>query len=342
MLLAAAVFFSFFLSAALPLVGHTVPAAPSPREELAWVKEAAGGSLRGRNALVTGASRGIGREVAHLLARVAGAHTILACRDISACQRTAQEIRQLAPAASVECAELDLARLSSVERFAEAFAGGSASSARPLHLLVHNAGVMAVDDHRTEDGFESTFQVNHLAPFYLTNLLLPSLRAASSASSLPPPPLPTPQSVTSPPAPSAAAPQLHTCAGERHEDGGARAGGGGEVAPAAESWGAGVRVVWVSSGAHKWGDVPGRIKNKAIKEAVDAEGSQRTKEGDGNEGGGSRTGRVDSGRRQQTGLFAIAFSQRTGPLGRWVCVCVCVCVRERERERAVCAFARVC
>jgi hypothetical protein len=189
MLLAAAVFFFFFLSAALPLVGHTVPAAPSPGEELAWVKEAAGGSLRGRNALVTGASRGIGREVAHLLARVAGAHTILACRDISACQKTAQEIRQLAPAASVECAELDLARLSSVERFAEAFAGGSASSARPLHLLVHNAGVMAVDDHRTEDGFESTFQVNHLAPFYLTNLLLPSLRAASSASSPPLPPL---------------------------------------------------------------------------------------------------------------------------------------------------------
>jgi NAD(P)-dependent dehydrogenase (short-subunit alcohol dehydrogenase family) len=201
-----------------------VTAFPSPHS-LEWVEAAARDCLRGRTAIVTGATRGIGREVAQMLASVSGAHTILACRDMAACHRTVQEMRKSSPGVSVECAELDLARLESVEAFAAQLTGGSkkGATARPVDLLVHNAGVMAVEDRRTEDGFETTFQVNHLAPFLLQLLLIPSLRAASASRSH---------------APHASGPLSRA---ERHR---------------LEGWGGDVRVVWVSSGAHKWGGIP--------------------------------------------------------------------------------------
>ena len=62
--------------------------------------------------------------------------------------------------------ELDLADLASVRAFAEAWDGD-------LDVLVNNAGVMAVPEQRTKDGFEMQIGTNHLGHFALTNLLLP-------------------------------------------------------------------------------------------------------------------------------------------------------------------------
>jgi NAD(P)-dependent dehydrogenase (short-subunit alcohol dehydrogenase family) len=68
----------------------------------------------------------------------------------------------------VEVRRLDLADLSSVRRFAEEWQGD-------LDVLVNNAGIMAVPQSRTVDGFELQIGTNHLGHFALTNLLLPAV-----------------------------------------------------------------------------------------------------------------------------------------------------------------------
>ncbi|NAZ81213.1 SDR family NAD(P)-dependent oxidoreductase [Kineococcus sp. R8] len=119
--------------------------------------------LSGRTAVVTGANSGIGRVTARELAR-AGAHVVLAVRDPARGRAATHDF----PGSS-EVRRLDLADLSSVREFAEGWSGD-------LHLLVANAGIMAVPRGRTSDGFESQFGTNHLGHFALTNLLLPHVR----------------------------------------------------------------------------------------------------------------------------------------------------------------------
>ena len=68
-----------------------------------------------------------------------------------------------------EVRPLDLADLGSVRAFAEDWEGD-------LDVLINNAGVMAVPERRTADGFELQIGTNHLGPFALTNLLLPRVR----------------------------------------------------------------------------------------------------------------------------------------------------------------------
>ncbi|MFB8247424.1 oxidoreductase [Streptomyces sp. NPDC055952] len=116
--------------------------------------------LSGRTAVVTGANSGIGLTTAEALAR-AGAHVVLAVRDTERGRAAAATVR-----GSTEVRRLDLADLSSVRAFAEAWR-------EPLHLLVNNAGVMMLPRQRTKDGFEMQFGTNHLGHFALTNLLLP-------------------------------------------------------------------------------------------------------------------------------------------------------------------------
>lgn len=74
-----------------------------------------------------------------MLASVAGAHTILACRNMTACKLAAQGILRHHPGASVECLPLDLESLCSVRDFA-AHLSSSQGVPRPVHVLVHNAG----------------------------------------------------------------------------------------------------------------------------------------------------------------------------------------------------------
>ncbi len=119
-------------------------------------------SQTGRTVVVTGANSGLGRVTAGALAG-AGARVILAVRDLGRGAAAAAEME-----GRVEVRGLDLADLSSVQAFAEAWDG-------PLDLLVNNAGIMAVPRGTTRDGFELQFGTNHLGHFALTNLLLPHL-----------------------------------------------------------------------------------------------------------------------------------------------------------------------
>ena len=118
--------------------------------------------MDGRTVVVTGANSGIGLAAAHELARV-GARVVLAVRDPERGERAAGAVP-----GDREVRQLDLADLASVRAFAEAWSG-------PLDVLVNNAGVMAVPQGRTADGFELQLGTNHLGHFALTGLLLPSI-----------------------------------------------------------------------------------------------------------------------------------------------------------------------
>ena len=123
--------------------------------------------LDGKVCLITGASSGIGRVTAEVLAS-RGAKVWLACRDAG---KTAPVLQAIARAGgSAQQLVLDLADLTSVRACASAFL----SNAEPLHLLINNAG-LAGQKRLTRQGFEQTFGVNHLGHFLLTQLLLPKL-----------------------------------------------------------------------------------------------------------------------------------------------------------------------
>ena len=112
----------------------------------------------GRTCVVTGANSGLGAVIATELAR-AGAHVIVACRDVSKGERAVASMP-----GHVEVRQLDLADLASVR--------ACAASLDEVAVLVNNAGVMATPKGRTKDGFELQIGTNHLGHFALTGLLL--------------------------------------------------------------------------------------------------------------------------------------------------------------------------
>jgi len=125
---------------------------------------------------VTGANRGLGREVTRDLAR-RGARVIMACRNEADGEAAAATLRAQEPdRGALEVRPLDLASLASVE----AFAAGLADERR-LDLLANNAGLMAVDRGLTAEGFETHMGVNHLGHFALTARLLPLLVATDGS-----------------------------------------------------------------------------------------------------------------------------------------------------------------
>jgi protochlorophyllide reductase len=128
------------------------------------------GDQTGKVALVTGANSGLGLVIASLLAQ-AGATVILGCRNAQKAAQAASQIISLGVREPVEILPLDLGDLHSVSTAAQTFV----TSGRPLHLLINNAGLMAVDESKTVDGFEMQFGVNHLGHFALTADLLPVL-----------------------------------------------------------------------------------------------------------------------------------------------------------------------
>ena len=126
--------------------------------------------LKGIYILITGANSGIGFETARSLA-LHGATVIMACRNIEAAHDRRKQILIERPEALVEVLSLDLCSLKSVKLMAETYL----QKGWPLHVLILNAGVFGKGFSMTEDGLETTWQVNHLAQFYLTKLLTKKL-----------------------------------------------------------------------------------------------------------------------------------------------------------------------
>ena len=123
--------------------------------------------LDGKLAVVTGATGGIGLEIARGLAR-RGAALILPCRNPVKGEGVAAALRS-GEGAAVELVELDLEDLVSVRRGAQAIV--RAAAGRPVDLLVENAGVWPQRHAETRQGFEIAFGVNVLAHFALRRAL---------------------------------------------------------------------------------------------------------------------------------------------------------------------------
>lgn len=129
--------------------------------------------LTGKNAIVTGAASGIGFETARTLANN-GASVTLAVRNIDAGKQAALEIVKSTGNENIHVAYLDLANKDSIRDFTSTWSD-------PLHILINNAGVMAMPETRTEEGWEAQFAINYIGHFLLTNGLYLALKKANGA-----------------------------------------------------------------------------------------------------------------------------------------------------------------
>lgn len=118
--------------------------------------------------LVTGATDGIGKQTALDLAR-RGAHVLVHGRNEKKARAAAEELSRAAELDVFRPVHGDLSSLAEVRALAKQVPAD-------VDVVVHNAGVYKERRELTVDGLETTFEVNHLAPFVLTHLLLPQLR----------------------------------------------------------------------------------------------------------------------------------------------------------------------
>ncbi|XP_071036544.1 WW domain-containing oxidoreductase isoform X2 [Parasteatoda tepidariorum] len=133
-----------------------------------------GRDLGGKVAIVTGANCGIGFETARSLA-YHGCEVYFACRSKDKAKAAIEQICKERPNSNLHFLPLDLSSLQSVSEFCKKFE----VEKKLIHMLILNAGVFGLPHSLTEDGFEETFQVNHLGHFYLVKLLTPILIQSS-------------------------------------------------------------------------------------------------------------------------------------------------------------------
>ena len=133
-----------------------------------------GVDLTGKRAVVTGGASGIGLETARALVS-AGAKVTLPVRNTDAGQRAAADIRATTGRDDVRVARLDLTDRRTIDAFTADWTG-------PLHILVNNAGVLALPERTTSpEGWEAQFATNHLGHAALALGLHDALAAAQGA-----------------------------------------------------------------------------------------------------------------------------------------------------------------
>lgn len=123
--------------------------------------------VAGRRVVVTGGTNGIGLEAAVQLAK-RGAEVSITGRDPAKLAEAARTVAARGGGAIPSTHAGDFASLASVRALADELL----RDGRPIHVLLNNAGTVFEARTTTADGFESTFAVNHLAPYLLTRLLL--------------------------------------------------------------------------------------------------------------------------------------------------------------------------
>ena len=134
-------------------------------------------SLKGRTALITGGSRGIGRMIAHGMV-AAGARVYISARKADACKQTAEEL-----SAYGHCVALpeDVSTLAGCHNLVQAYAQHEPH----LDILVNNAGAAWGEPFETftEGGWDKVVDLNLKSPFFLTQALHAMLKASVAAAS---------------------------------------------------------------------------------------------------------------------------------------------------------------
>lgn len=133
-------------------------------------------AMKSRVVIVTGATSGVGKEIARGLASK-GATVILGARSEEKARRVRDEIAADTKNDDVDVMSLDVARQASVRDFAEAFRG----KYDRLDVLINNAGAWFSERRESADGVELTWATNVLGPYLLVQELEPPLRQASSS-----------------------------------------------------------------------------------------------------------------------------------------------------------------
>ncbi|ABW13267.1 short-chain dehydrogenase/reductase SDR [Parafrankia sp. EAN1pec] len=141
-----------------PATGAGAVAGPGFDRESTALEVARSADLRGRVAVLTGASSGIGVETARALAAT-GADVVLGVRDVAAGEELVREVRAGATG-DIRAERLDLSDLGSVVAFAAQVTG-------PVDLLIANAGVSRTPESHLPNGLDVRFATNHLGHFLL-------------------------------------------------------------------------------------------------------------------------------------------------------------------------------
>lgn len=132
--------------------------------------------IEGKICLVTGASSGIGLATAWLLA-AQGATVVIHGRDEARSEAARQKVIDKSGNPNVHVLLADFSSLAEVRELSESFLAGFPA----LHVLINNAAIVPPKRKLSRDGFEMQLTVNHLAPFLLTNLLLPLMKTSEPA-----------------------------------------------------------------------------------------------------------------------------------------------------------------
>jgi NAD(P)-dependent dehydrogenase (short-subunit alcohol dehydrogenase family) len=130
----------------------------------------------GKVIIITGATSGLGKEAAKVLAGK-NATVVMAVRNTKKAAAVVKEIQTEFPNAKIDIQQLDLNSLDSTKSFADSFA----NSYDRLDILINNAGIMMCPYSKTADGFEVQMGVNHLGHFALTGHLMPLLKKTKNA-----------------------------------------------------------------------------------------------------------------------------------------------------------------
>jgi NAD(P)-dependent dehydrogenase (short-subunit alcohol dehydrogenase family) len=128
-----------------------------------------------RLVLITGTTSGLGLETAKQLAKL-DVHLVLAARNSSLAEKQAEVMRRETGNQNIEVMSLDLSSFRSIEIFVSLFTDKFES----LDVLVNNAGVFCDTAKRTAEGFEMTMGVNFIGNYYLTKLLLETIKKGDS------------------------------------------------------------------------------------------------------------------------------------------------------------------
>lgn len=131
--------------------------------------------VRGKNVLVTGGSRGIGRSIAEAFVR-AGANVFICSRDLASCQELAQELQTYGACTALAC---NIAKVEDRQRFVAELG----THINHLDVMINNAGAIwaAPIEEYPESGWDKVFDLNVKGTFFLVKELLPLLEAAGTA-----------------------------------------------------------------------------------------------------------------------------------------------------------------